>query len=67
VVASELGRKWIGVNRSQEAITTILHRMANGSDRMGDFVNEKSKKASLPLFSIADFTLFERLRRKHSA
>lgn len=59
VVASELGRKWIGVDRSQEAITTILHRMANGSDRMGDFVNEKSKKASLPLFSIADFTLFE--------
>jgi adenine-specific DNA-methyltransferase len=59
VVASELGRKWIGVDRSQEAITTILHRLANGSDRMGDFVNENSKKSSMPLFSIADFTLFE--------
>ena len=58
-VASELGRTWIGVDRSQEAITTILHRLANGSDRMGDFVNEKSRKSSLPLFSVSDFTLFE--------
>ena len=59
VVASELGRKWIGVDRSQEAITTMLNRLANGSDRMGDFVNEKSKASSLPLFRITDFTLFE--------
>ncbi len=58
-VASKLGRKWIGVDRSPEAIKTILNRLENGSDRMGDFVDEKSKVPSLPLFRIADFTLFE--------
>lgn len=58
-VASELGRKWIGIDRSPEAIRTMLHRLENGSDRMGDFIDEKSKVPSLPLFRIADFTLFE--------
>ncbi len=58
-VASEMGRKWIGVDRSPEAIKTILNRLENGSNRMGDFVDEKSKVSSLPLFRIADFTLFE--------
>ncbi|MDR2786832.1 MAG: site-specific DNA-methyltransferase [Candidatus Accumulibacter sp.] len=57
-VASSLGRRWIGVDRSDEAIRTILYRLANGTERMGDFVNEQSKPASLPLFSITDFTLF---------
>ncbi|OQX28381.1 MAG: restriction endonuclease subunit M [Desulfobacteraceae bacterium IS3] len=64
VTASELGRKWIGVDRSSEAIKTILHRLSNGTDRMGDFVNEKSEVDSLPLFCITDFTLFEELEQK---
>ncbi len=46
-VASSLDRRWIGVDRSDEAIKTILHRLANGTERMGDFVNEQSKPASL--------------------
>lgn len=62
IEASKLGRKWIGVDRSQEAITTILQRLANGSDPMGNFVNEKPKNFSLPLFSITDFTLFEEVK-----
>ncbi len=32
---------------------------------MGDFVNEQSKPASLPLFSIADFTLFDEVQHKN--
>ena len=57
-VASNLGRRWIGVDRSQEAITTILHRLESGTERMGDFVNGPPKPPSLPLFSVRDFTLF---------
>jgi adenine-specific DNA-methyltransferase len=56
--ASNLGRKWIGVDRSQEAISTIIHRLRHGTERMGDFVNGQSNKSSLSLFSICDFTLF---------
>ena len=59
VTASELGRKWIGVDRSDEAIKTILNRLSNGTDRMGDFVNDRPKVSSLPLFRITDFCLFE--------
>ncbi len=59
VKASELGRKWIGVDRSDEAIKTILHRLSYGTERMGDFVNEQSQTLFPLLFSINDFTLFE--------
>jgi len=58
VVASSLGRRWIGVDRSDEAIKTILHRLKYGTERMGNFVNGDAKPVSLPLFSISDFTLF---------
>ena len=61
-VASRLGRKWIGVDRSDEAIRTILHRLEHGTAPMGDFVNEPAKAMSLPLFRVADFTLFEEER-----
>jgi adenine-specific DNA-methyltransferase len=37
-VAAELGRRWIGVDNSSEAISTILHRFVHGSEMMGDFV-----------------------------
>ncbi|NTV13510.1 MAG: site-specific DNA-methyltransferase [Desulfobulbaceae bacterium] len=61
-VASGLGRRWIGVDRSDEAIKTILHRLTNGTARMGDFVNINTKPIPMPLFSISDFTLFEEIR-----
>ncbi|MEY4588210.1 MAG: hypothetical protein RL497_286 [Pseudomonadota bacterium] len=62
VAASELKRKWIGVDRSQEAVDTILNRFANGSDRMGDFVNKKPISYSLPLFGVTDFTLYKSVK-----
>jgi 16S rRNA G966 N2-methylase RsmD len=37
--ASQLGRKWIGIDNSPEAISTTLRRFAKGVERMGDFVN----------------------------
>lgn len=58
-VASSLGRRWIGADRSDEAIATILHRFALGTERMGDFVNVP-KQATLPLHDpTTDFTLYE--------
>ncbi len=58
--AAELHRKWIGVDNSREAISTILNRFIHGSSPMGDYVNKgKAVKAkSLPLFQIRDFELF---------
>jgi len=56
-VASGLRRRWIGADRSDEAIKTILHRLAHGTERMGDFVNADTKPTWLPMFSISDFTL----------
>ena len=39
-VASQLGRRWIGVDRSHEAIAATLRRFTHGTERMGDFVNK---------------------------
>jgi adenine-specific DNA-methyltransferase len=66
-VASNLGRRWIGIDRSDEAIKTILHRLVNGTERMGDFVSEQSKQVLLPLFSITDFTLFEEIKQENAS
>ena len=62
--AADLGRKWIGVDSSGEAIKTILHRLSHGTERMGDFVNRQSRPAVLPLFSITDFTLLDDVKRE---
>lgn len=55
--ASQLERRWIGIDNSSEAIATILRRFAHGLEPMGDFVNN-SKAAepqdSLPLFDFAN-------------
>ncbi|MDQ2806487.1 MAG: site-specific DNA-methyltransferase [Chloroflexota bacterium] len=65
-VAAELGRRWIGVDNSLEAITTTLHRFSHGVAPMGDFVGKSGSnvtKAWLPLLQpdadkpIHDFTL----------
>ena len=37
-VASQLGRNWIGIDDSSEAIMTTLRRFAKGLEPMGDFV-----------------------------
>ena len=58
-VASHLGRNWIGVDSSREAITTTLRRFGKGLEPMGDFVNklessdrDEETEATLPLFGL---------------
>jgi adenine-specific DNA-methyltransferase len=40
-VASGLGRVWIGIDNSPEAIATTLRRFARGTEPMGDFVCQR--------------------------
>jgi adenine-specific DNA-methyltransferase len=40
-VAAALGRRWIGINNSPEAIRTTLLRFAEGTAPMGDFVRDR--------------------------
>jgi adenine-specific DNA-methyltransferase len=40
-VAAELGRPWIGVDNSSEAIATILDRFTRGLQPMGDFIDQQ--------------------------
>lgn len=63
-VASTLGRRWIGVDSGDEAITTIIRRLTHGTERMGDFVNGNTQPTSLPLFSVSDFTLFNEVKEE---
>jgi adenine-specific DNA-methyltransferase len=58
VGAANLNRRWIGVDKSMEAIFTTLKRFAHGSEPMGDFVNKRNRKdTNLPLFQIMNFSL----------
>jgi adenine-specific DNA-methyltransferase len=68
VTASELKRRWIGVDNSTEAIATMLRRFALGTAPMGDFVSGRkasqesdiSQPSLFPVstFSINDFALY---------
>jgi 16S rRNA G966 N2-methylase RsmD len=56
--ASHLGRRWVGVDNSREAIAATLRRFGKGLEMMGDFVNKPSfdkedeqASAVLPLFA----------------
>jgi adenine-specific DNA-methyltransferase len=40
--ADSLGRNWIGIDSSIEAINTTLKRFFHGTEKMGDFVNNKA-------------------------
>jgi adenine-specific DNA-methyltransferase len=63
-VASSLGRRWIGVDRSEEAIKTMIHRFQHGTERMGDFVNRNRQPSTLPLFNFSDFTLYVEMKEE---
>ncbi len=63
--ASKLGRQWIGVDLSEEAIKTILHRFMHGTERMGDFVNEPEKAPSSPQLGHSTFVLFNEVKGNH--
>jgi adenine-specific DNA-methyltransferase len=61
-IASELGRRWIGIDNSAEAIAVTLRRFAKELEPMGDFVNgngasdetDESASDTLPLFASLD-------------
>jgi adenine-specific DNA-methyltransferase len=59
-VASNLDRRWIGIDNSDEAIRTTLRRFSHGLERMGDFVNRKKPLNKTLSFHqpITDFTLY---------
>jgi len=60
--ASALGRKWIGIDNSPEAIPTVLKRFAVGTKPMGDFVNKKAEDETPKTLS-----LFESLEEPEKA
>lgn len=53
--AATLGRRWIGIDNSLEAVRVTLHRFNNGLERMGDFVNGSKNETDepLPLFALS--------------
>ena len=58
VAASQLGRRWIGVDRSDEAIAATLRRFEFGLKPMGDFVNKPLQPRLIGLRDpITDFTI----------
>lgn len=46
--AEELGRRWIGIDNSLLAIDTTVHRLAFGSEAMGDFMSSSKSKSKQP-------------------
>lgn len=47
-VCSQLGRSWIGIDNSPEAIATCLRRFSAGPERMGDYVSKSPKTNKKP-------------------
>jgi adenine-specific DNA-methyltransferase len=47
-VAAQLGRRWIGIDDSEEAIATTLKRFSLGVERMGDFVEAGRPSSRAP-------------------
>jgi adenine-specific DNA-methyltransferase len=45
-IAGQMGRSWIGIDCSIEAIQTICKRIDLGSEKMGDFVSEQKQHKS---------------------
>ena len=46
--AYNLDRRWIGIDREEEAICAVLKRFNIGSEKMGDFVTDKAAKSYKP-------------------
>lgn len=46
-VASQLNRRWIGIDNSVEAISTTLRRFAKGLAPMGDFVGKQETQENV--------------------
>jgi adenine-specific DNA-methyltransferase len=46
VAAGNLGRRWIGIDKSREAINAIVNRLQFGSQPMGDYVTKTRRPVS---------------------
>lgn len=61
--ANQLGRRWLGVDNSAQAIATTLKRFAIGTAVMGDFVQKKEiveKSPQMGLFGDLDAVVTEK-------
>lgn len=64
--ANLLGRRWIGIDNSLEAIDTVVRRMRFGPRRMGDYVRWRSKAGSTEISATSQPTLFDMEQRPQS-
>jgi len=74
-VAATLGRCWIGIDNSAEAIATTLRRFAIGAQPMGDFVGARNRQnkgvssnpfdLTLPLFDLSEMRQVEQHADAH--
>jgi adenine-specific DNA-methyltransferase len=46
--ASDLGRKFVGIDQSYEAIKTVLNRFKTGTTPMGDYINKPLEQSTQP-------------------
>ncbi|MEA5529119.1 site-specific DNA-methyltransferase [Dolichospermum sp. UHCC 0684] len=53
-VSEELDRKWIGIDNSPLSIDTIIKRLVNGTEAMGDFVNGKNGNCKYKQINLID-------------
>lgn len=60
-VASNLERKWIGIDNSSEAIATTLKRFAQGCKPMGDFGNSIKTCKQTDIIQHEQLSLFENI------
>lgn len=47
--AEEMGRNWLGIDNSKEALTVTKQRLTHGRKPMGDFVTAKTKPVQLEI------------------
>ncbi len=52
VAADMLGRRWVGMDNSPEAVRTMLHRFRHGTAPMGDFVGKQPAKRPAETLSL---------------
>jgi adenine-specific DNA-methyltransferase len=65
-VAEQLGRNWIGIDNSPEAIRTTFTRFAKGSERMGDYVETRANPKGL-ITQVVTPSLFDLLQDETEA
>ena len=69
--ASQLNRKWIGIDNSFESIKSTMRRLTHGTERMGDYVKKpngaEQLKFELPFKTRVAFSLYSHEQNKSLA